>query len=116
MEKNKIRRCLSIGASAFIFLVFGIWELVNPEYWARFVPSSLFNFNPTILIIVHGIILTLLGVWLITGKWLRVAAIAGTLVMAQIVLSLIVSSGFSDLVVRDFTIMLFVLSLAFEEK
>lgn len=117
MNNNKIRRYIVIGASSFLFLVFGIWELVDPNYWVGYVPPMLFKLmRPNILVIIHGIILAILGLWIITGKQLKIAAIVGTLVMLQIVLALLISSGFTDLFVRDFAIMLFVLSLVFEEK
>lgn len=114
MESGRIRHYLVIGAASFIFLIFGVWELINPQYWVGFVPQFLLTFYPTILVIIHGIVLTFLGIWIATGKWLRIAAIVGTLVMAQIVISLLVLSGFSDLLVRDVTILLFILSLVFE--
>ena len=116
MEKERIRHCIVVGASAFIFLAFGVWEIVNPQYWVGFVPPILFSFNLTLLILIHGITITVLGLWILTGKWLRLASIIGTLAMLQIVISLVISSGFSDLFVRDFAIMLFILSLAFEEN
>ena len=116
MDKDNIRHYINIVAVAFLFLVFGIWELINPQYWQGFVPSILYSLNITLLIMIHGAVLSLLGIWILIGKWLKIAAIVGTLVMAQIVMSLIISSGFSDIVVRDFTILLFVLSLAFEKS
>jgi len=116
MEAEKIRQYIAIAAASFIFLVFGIWELIDPQHWIGFVPASFYIFDPTILVVMHGIILTVLGIWIITGKWLRIAAIFGTLVMAQIVIALFILSRFSDLFVRDFTILLFVLSLAFEDN
>ena len=116
MNTSKIGYYLRISSASFIFLAFGIWEIINPEYWQGFVPSVLFKFNITLLILAHGIVLAILGAWLLTGKWLKAAAVTGTIIMAQIVISLFLSSGFSDLLVRDFAIMLFVLSLAFENN
>jgi hypothetical protein len=47
------------------------------------------------------------------GRKMRYVAILGSLMLLQIVLALIVESGFNDLVVRDVTIFLFVASLIF---
>ncbi|HLG24867.1 MAG TPA: hypothetical protein VI564_08105 [Candidatus Nanoarchaeia archaeon] len=117
MEKEKIRHYLVVFGSAFLFLAFGIWELIDPMYWAGFVPPFMSGFlDAKILVLIHGIVLTVLGVWLVIGKWMKYASIVGALVMAQIIVELIVSSGFTDLFVRDFAILLFVLSLYFEES
>lgn len=117
MKNEAIRHYLTIYAAAFIFLVFGIWEIVNPQYWNSFVPAFVSNFfsSVNLLVQVHGIILTLIGSFLILDFKRKIAAALGTLVMLDIVFSLLFESGFSSLLIRDTVITIFVLSLFFDD-
>ncbi len=117
MEKEKIRKWLAAMAVSFIFVVFGVWELINPQSWLGFVPSFLSTLSFVVVLIrIHGIVLAILGLWFIWGKHIRVASILGVLIMLDIVVNLFISSGWSDLLVRDIGIMIFVLSFAFEKN
>ena len=116
MEKNKIRYWLHIASASFLFLAFGIWEIISPKSFVGYLPSFLLTENATTFVIIHGMVLTALGIWIITGKWLKAASAVGALMILQIIFDLIVSSGFTDLLVRDIALLMFVLSLAFEEK
>lgn len=81
---------------------FGYHELVVPKLWTGYIPLL----SPTsqlsqILVLVHGVILAILAIGLIAGVMPRLFAAIASLVMLEIVTSLMVTAGLSDLVLRD---------------
>ncbi len=117
LNRERIRKYLVISGISLIFFIFGVWELTNPQYWSAFVPSFLANIiNNLVLVRIHGIILIFLALWLSVGFYRKIAAILSSLVLLNIILFLLFSSGFSDIVVRDLAIFLFSVSLIFEEE
>lgn len=114
MGNHKIRYYLVITGISSLFLVFGIWELMYPGYWVNYVPET-FGFDVNLLVRLHGILLTAVGICVFTGYFARAASIVGTLAIGHIVVILLFSSGFNDLVVRDISLMLFTLSIYFED-
>ncbi len=117
MKNEAIRHYLTVYASAFIFIVFGLWEIINPIYWSGFVPSFISKFfsNIGLLVQIHGIILTLIGICFVFGFKRKVASVFGTLIMLDIVFSLFIESGFSDLLVRDLVITILIASIFFDD-
>lgn len=117
MKNETIRHYLSLYAVSFIFIVFGIWEISNPLYWSGFVPSFISKIfsNINLLVQIHGIILAAVGMMFAFDFRTKVASAIGTLVMLDIVFSLVFESGFSSLVVRDFVILLLVASVFFDD-
>ena len=111
---HKTRKLLSSFSIFFVFIVFGVWEIINPNYWAGFIPTFMSSLlNPLLLVRFHGIVLGVIGLWLISGFQRRIAAIFSALIMLEIVISLSLS-GFSDILVRDIAIFIFTLSLIFD--
>lgn len=81
---------------------FGYHELVRPGLWTGYVPvisptSSL----ATVAVLAHGWILLVLAVALVAGIAPRVAAAIAALLLLEIVISLTISGGLSDLTLRD---------------
>lgn len=81
---------------------FGYHELVRPGLWTGYVPvlsptSSL----ATVAVLAHGWLLLVLAVALIVGIAPRVAAAAAAVLLLEIVISLSVTGGLSDLTLRD---------------
>jgi uncharacterized membrane protein YphA (DoxX/SURF4 family) len=81
---------------------FGFHELVQPSLWTGYVPL----FSPTsaaavILVLVHGWLLLVLAVAIIAGIATRAAAAAAAVLLLEIVISLAVTGGLSDLTLRD---------------
>ncbi len=77
-------------------------ELVVPKLWTGYIPLL----SPTsqlsqMLVLVHGVVLAILAIGLIAGVMPRLFAAIASLVMIEIVTSLIVTAGLSDLVLRD---------------
>jgi len=104
-----------IGIS-FIFVIFGVWEIVQPGYWSGFVPRFLKDFvDLSLAVQIHGATLLALGLGVLSGFQTKKFGIASTLVMASIVFSLILNFGFSDILIRDVVILLFASTLIFED-
>lgn len=115
MNKNTTQVVIIRLALAFIFLTFGIWEIVQPDYWSGFVPPfvlALFG-HANLLVMIHGIVLVLLGLGFLIGYYLWYVALVAALVLAQIIISMIIQFGFDDVLVRDITIFGVIVSLLF---
>lgn len=98
----------------FIFLTFGIWEIIDPNYWIGFAPSFLAKTENALLMIkIHGIVLSVIGAGIFFSRHVKFFAFLATIIMTQIVVSLWLASGFSDLLVRDISILIFAISLIF---
>ncbi|GAA1957982.1 hypothetical protein GCM10009798_16890 [Nocardioides panacihumi] len=80
---------------------FGYHELVHPTLWTGYVPVVSGATLPVLLVLAHGWILLLLAVALVAGIMVRAAAGVAALLLLQIVISLTMSNGLSDLVLRD---------------
>lgn len=81
---------------------FGYHELVQPSQWTGYVPvvSATSSFA-VVLVLAHGWLLLVLAVAMIAGIALRVAAAAAAILLLEIVISLTVTGGLSDLTLRD---------------
>jgi uncharacterized membrane protein YphA (DoxX/SURF4 family) len=87
---------------ALVLAWFGYHELVRPALWTGYVPvvapaSSLAD----IAVLAHGWVLLMLAVALAAGIATRLAALLAALVMLEIIISLTVTAGLSDLTMRD---------------
>jgi uncharacterized membrane protein YphA (DoxX/SURF4 family) len=91
---------------------FGYHELVRPGQWTGYVPV-LSPSSPVavILVLVHGWVLLMLAAALIAGIAPRVAAAIAAVTLTEIVISLLASGGWSDLVVRDVGVLGLAISL-----
>jgi len=81
---------------------FGYHELVQPSPWTGYVPVV----SPTsaiavVLVLAHGWLLLVLAVAMIAGIAPRATAAVATILLLEIVISLTVSGGLSDLTLRD---------------
>lgn len=81
---------------------FGYHELVTPALWTGYVPvvSATSSFA-VILVLAHGWLLLMLSVAMIAGIAPRVVAAAAAILLLEIVISLTVTGGLSDLTLRD---------------
>jgi uncharacterized membrane protein YphA (DoxX/SURF4 family) len=87
---------------ALVLAWFGYHELVRPSLWTGYVPvvspaSSL----AVIAVLAHGWVLLMLAVALAAGIATRLAALLAAVVMLEIIISLTVTAGLSDLTLRD---------------
>lgn len=89
---------------AFVYLWFGIAEILNPRYWSGYVPQMVREFLPIpILSLVqgHGAILAFLGLCFLFRFQLRYTGVLAMLVLLSIIGGLISMNGFDEIVVRD---------------
>lgn len=86
----------------FVCLWFGVNELVQPHLWTGYVPliSTTTTFA-TVLVLMHGGSLFVLGVALLFGIAPRIAALLVGLLLAEIIVDLTVGHGVNDIAVRD---------------
>jgi uncharacterized membrane protein YphA (DoxX/SURF4 family) len=81
---------------------FGYHELVTPLSWTGYVPLLSGTSRPAeVLVLAHGWVLLVLGAALVAGIAPRLASGVASLVLVEIVVSLTVTGGLSDLVLRD---------------
>jgi uncharacterized membrane protein YphA (DoxX/SURF4 family) len=81
---------------------FGYHELVRPGLWTGYVPFlSATSDAAVILVLGHGYLLLLLAVALVAGIMTRTAAALAAALLLEIVISLAVAGGLSDLTLRD---------------
>lgn len=81
---------------------FGYHELVQPSLWTGYVPvvASTSAFA-TLAVLAHGWLLLLLAVALVAGVRPRLAAAVTAILLLQIVITLMLTGGLSDLTMRD---------------
>lgn len=81
---------------------FGYHELVRPALWTGYVPIlSATSSVAVIAVLAHGWLLLVLAVALIVGVAPRAAAAVAAILLVEIVISLTVTGGLSDLTLRD---------------
>ena len=81
---------------------FGYHELMTPQLWTGYVPGVAATSQIAIaLVLVHGWVLLVLAVAVIAGVALRLAASVASLLLLQIVITLTISGGLTDLTLRD---------------
>lgn len=85
-----------------VCLWFGLSELSQPHLWTGYVPIiSSTTTLATILVLLHGGALFVLGVALVAGIAPRTAALIVGLFLAEIIIDLTVGHGVNDIAVRD---------------
>lgn len=80
---------------------FGYHELVQPSLWTGYVPVVPASSLAVLLVLAHGWLLLVLAVAMIAGIAVRAVAAVSVALVLEIVISLTVASGLSDLVLRD---------------
>jgi uncharacterized membrane protein YphA (DoxX/SURF4 family) len=81
---------------------FGYHELVQPSLWTGYVPGlSPASSMAVLAVLAHGWALLMLAVALMAGIATRIAAGIAAVTLLEIVVSLTVTAGLSDLMLRD---------------
>jgi len=80
---------------------FGYHELVQPALWTGYVPVVPPSSLTVLLVLAHGWLLLVLAVALIAGIAVRTAAAVTVALLLEIVVSLTVTGGLTDLTLRD---------------
>jgi len=116
MDRQNVRHLITRLSFAVVFIGIGIWEIVQPSYWSFYVPSILAKFaNANLITMVQGAALIVIGGGVLTGAYLKIFAALGVLMMIAILTDLIVSFGFTDLIIRDSGVLLIALALYFDD-
>ena len=92
---------LSLG---FVFLWFGVREIVFPESYVRFMPGFVGQHSPVSeesLVRLHGILLTTAGTGMLVGLLYRASCWLALGILVEVIVSLIVLGEDSGLIVRD---------------
>ena len=104
---------------AIVFFWFGIDKFLHPDYWVNaWVPQSIalfaenFKIRPIDIIYISGVFEVLVGISLATDIFIIFFSFAGLIFMGSIMLF----SGFSEVLVRDVGLMGMFLSLIFWPK
>ena len=86
----------------FVMIWFGLNEIFSPQDWTTFVPAIIgLYFSSSILVVIHGIVLSVCGLSLFLNYYRKVSAMIVSLMLLEIVVDLIRTSGLSDIAVRD---------------
>lgn len=81
---------------------FGYHELVRPALWTGYVPGvSATSDFAILLVLAHGWVLLMLAVAIIAGIAVRLAAAVAAAALLQIVITLTITGGLTDLTMRD---------------
>ncbi len=111
--KSNSKLIIRIGIF-FIFASFGVWEIIQSSYWVGFVPPVFHTVLPLpFLVQMHGAVLLFVGSGILLGKFLKFFAAAAAVLLLEIILSLFIESGVSDVLIRDIGIFVFTISLLF---
>lgn len=97
---------------ASCFLGFGIWELIAPNLWTAYVPEFAGAIvDPTLLVSMHGVVLTVTALGVLSGKLPRFFTAVATLILLEICIDIFLQEGFTDIFIRDVSILLFAAAL-----
>lgn len=100
---------------AICFLGFGVWEIVKPSYWVGYAPDFASKFgNVSLLIVVHGVVLTVIALGILWGRFRVLFTGLAVLVLLDILFTVWFAAGFGETFLRDVTIFLFALALHLE--
>jgi uncharacterized membrane protein YphA (DoxX/SURF4 family) len=81
---------------------FGYHELMQPQLWTGYVPGISASSTFAILLVLgHGWLLLMLAVAMVAGLALRLCAAVAAVLLLQIVITLTVTGGLTDLTMRD---------------
>ena len=80
---------------------FGYHELVQPSLWTGYVPVVSGSTLTVLLVLAHGWLLLMVAVAMLAGIAIRAVAAVAVALLLEIVTSLTISGGLSDLVLRD---------------
>lgn len=105
---------------AFVFVWFGISEIMDPPYFSGYVPPFIQNlpfYDAKMFIQVHGAILVFLSFCLIFKFYLKVTGLFAVLMLGQIIVGLLLTENFeiNEIIVRDIGLLGLALSIWLNE-
>ena len=89
-------------ALGLVLLWFGYHELMQPQLWTGYVPGvSTTSVFAIALVLVHGWALLMLAIAIIAGVLLRLASAISAVLLLEVVISLTITGGLTDISLRD---------------
>lgn len=95
-------------ALGFVFFIFGLWQLIQPNYWLAYLPLWTKNFNQNLLIIFNGFFDLVIGIALIFDFF---PLIFSALAFFHLLLVIINLGILNDIAIRDFGLLLLALAI-----
>jgi hypothetical protein len=104
-------------ATGIVLACFGFWELTDPTQWTGYVPHvAAAAVSPVRLVLVHGWVLFVLAAAALVDFAGAVTSWIAVAVMAEVVVGLLATSGFVDILVRDVGLLALALVWALETQ
>lgn len=117
LDRQAVRHVLMRAGLAFVLAWFGVNELRKPSDWAVFAPAFVVHHSPVAintLVVLHGFLLVLAATFVLVGLFQPLAGLLSTGLMAEIMFGLWLSSGVSDLFVRDVGVLTLAVAVALD--
>lgn len=99
-------------ALGFVFLVFGIWQIIQPSYWTSYLPLWTKNFNQEILMRINGFFDFFVGLGLILGFYPLIFSALAILHLIGVIFTLGI---FNDIAIRDIGLLILAIGIFLEE-
>ena len=97
---------------ASCFAAFGVWEIVGPNLWTAYVPPAVAALvDPVTLVFIHGIVLVVTAVGLLSGWRPRLWSGVAVAVLLELCITIWLDEGLSDVLIRDVALLLAAASL-----
>ncbi|HEV2412645.1 MAG TPA: hypothetical protein VGS28_02450 [Candidatus Saccharimonadales bacterium] len=113
-HNDSLARWLLRVGLAFVFVYAAVSSLIHPLVWVGYLPNLITNhLDGTLILKLIAIYQLLLAVWLMSGRYVRYAALLGALTLAGIVIS---NPGQTLVTFRDVGLICMALGLAVIEK
>ncbi len=95
-------------ALGFVFLVFGLWQILNPAYWKAYLPLFLQNFDPILLFRLNGIFNFIVGLALIFNFYPLIFSGLAILHLIGVIFSI---GLYNDIAIRDLGLLILALAI-----
>jgi len=83
-----------------LFFWFGIDKLIHPANWQQFIPSFLAFISNEMILLAQGIIETTLGLLLLAGKFIRIAAFFTAIIFALMIFMFFMQGNINGTIVH----------------
>ncbi|MER3581548.1 MAG: hypothetical protein C4347_01735 [Patescibacteria group bacterium] len=95
-------------ALGFVFLVFGIWQILNPNYWSAYLPLFLRNFDPNLLFRINGVFNLIVGFSLILNIYPLIFSLLASFHLIGVIFSI---GLFNEIAIRDLGLLLLAIAI-----
>jgi hypothetical protein len=104
-------------ATGVVLGFFGFWELTGPSQWTGYVPHAVGALvSPVSLVLFHGWILFVLSTAALIDFTPPLTSWIAVMFMAEVVVGLLLTSGLTDILIRDLGLLALALVWALDSK